>query len=137
MLPVPHAMPNKNVRQYERMIADIIELGAGNARLCDMTGYFDLLTTWVDDAIRQLCNISVFAEDNPACTPPESPSNAVNYLLAAAAGSDYGGLRSRKAKLNSYRRWIKKQSKMHQCHTTEHLRELVRDAIDQLRKLLG
>ena len=133
MTPVPHAMPNKDVRQYERLIFDIIEFGGANARLCDMTGHFHLITGWVKDAIRQLRSVSVFAEDAAAT---ESAPRAENYLLAVAAGSDYGGLRSHKAQIRSYRRWMKKQREAKPCPTTEHLRSLVMDAIAHLEQLL-
>ena len=136
MLPVPHAMPSKNVREYERLITDIIEIGGSNARLCDMTGHFHLVPMWIDDAIRQLRNVSVFAEDSASSAIKSSP-RAANFLLAAAAGSDYGGLRTHKAKVRSYRRWMKKQRDSESCPTTEHLRLLVLDAIHHLEDLLG
>ena len=136
MLPVPHAMPSKSVREYERLIAEIIESGGANARLCDMTGHFYLVAVWVDGAIRQLRNISVFAEDT-SCKPQDPAPRAETLLLAAAAGSDYGGLRSHKAKVRSYRRWMKQQRESERCPTTEQLRAMVLDAIGNLERLLS
>ncbi|CAN0478962.1 unnamed protein product, partial [Hapterophycus canaliculatus] len=97
--------------------------------------------SWLDEAKRQLRNISVFLLDSLENAPnaeKTQPLPKMKVLVKLAAGSTFGGIGTAGSKIRGYRKWLKKQAKanLNSSRTSpQAMPDFVRSLIDELERL--
>lgn len=127
MKAIPHVMPGHSLMEYAEIVEQIKELIGFNTALYKLALQEPLVDTHKDHAIRAIRNLAVYIQDRHEKTQDNRAGESrqiTSSLASRAAGSNFGGVGSRKATIRSNNRWTKNR-----CPAIDDSRHPLVDAV--------
>lgn len=138
MLPIPIAMPSKNVPHYIALMSDIVAAAKANVELAVRCSLHELAAQQVKCAQRMLRNVATFLAFAEAVERNLATPKIDSFLARLAAANDRCGTKTVDEVLKEYNRWIRQ----HSTEITSEVkldsanRTLVLNAISELPRYL-
>jgi len=135
---IPFPLPGLSVGEYELAFQETMKIVDVTSKLCDYCGRPEMRTTVVDDAIAALGSLNAFVthalqaetgRDGDRDTP------FTDGIREFAAGSDFAGIGTAKAKRRQYERWENGLEPAKFVRPDSDLLGLIQDSIRRLREL--